>query len=727
MIRRAAASQFITLALAAFGAAAWWFASATGCSSAVGPPVSQSGIEAESDPFIEEILANIRSQPVGALTVAEYDLPEEFLRRAADRILISSFEDEFRIVVLTDGEAATHHDLIGNRAPVLTDPLPNSKLPQWMRIVDRDVAADVRAYRKTLVEGFPPLPGFRASISEKETWPYNLPASDSPAEILAAADIVGRRLSRDGLLLTLAQAIESIGPERFSAEHSDEVINRLLRTVGLPVDLLAHFGRSQGNSGVKLVRWIASQIAEGKDAKVLQEELQQIAFEFQQAMPGFKVSTESGEMAPTMIRCQFSRGDYWDGRGDGGNVDLVRQVIDAFPNVNVVASINRAHLPALSEVVTSEEWQHAGRFELIVADHSVSQWAQDNGKAGTIDGQAATLAPRYASRGEVGSVFIPGESFIIHSVAAGGHRVAQSPLLFQGGNLLAVSMPSTQQRLLLIGEAEVHRNRVLGLTEEQILHAYGIEFGVDRCEVIENVAFHIDFDLTVRSQGDRVLAFVEDSRAGAHRVLDVAIGMLRPKELLDESEAAATREHLKNGDWRAVLSSLGAVIGGQAVGPGRFPAAFADLFSTGPTDSGIGNLQRVLLGLDTVRSVTMSPAEWDADEALRAYLGALARRAKAEESLHRRLKELGFEIIPIPGLPGGKRGISALNGIHMPDSYVMPAYGGLFSTLDDAARSAFHAALGDSCRVMPVLTGESQRRSGAVHCSIVVMEGRAVQ
>lgn len=46
-----------------------------------------------------EVLENIRNQPLGDGTVADLALPEEFLRRVADRIVRSSFEERYRIVV----------------------------------------------------------------------------------------------------------------------------------------------------------------------------------------------------------------------------------------------------------------------------------------------------------------------------------------------------------------------------------------------------------------------------------------------------------------------------------------------------------------------------------------------------------------------------------------------------------------------------------------------------
>ncbi len=49
--------------------------------------------------------------------------------------------------------------------------------------------------------------------------------------------------------------------------------------------------------------------------------------------------------------------------------------------------------------------------------------------------------------------------------------------------------------------------------------------------------------------------------------------------------------------------------------------------------------------------------------------------------------------------------------------YIMPAYGGFYAPLDEAAAEAFAAEL-EGVEVVPILCGESQRRVGAVHCSV---------
>lgn len=48
---------------------------------------------------LDEVVSNVRGQPLGSGTVDDLALPEDLLRRLSDRILRRSYEDHFRIVV----------------------------------------------------------------------------------------------------------------------------------------------------------------------------------------------------------------------------------------------------------------------------------------------------------------------------------------------------------------------------------------------------------------------------------------------------------------------------------------------------------------------------------------------------------------------------------------------------------------------------------------------------
>ncbi len=69
---------------------------------------------------LEEVMANVRAQPLGSGTVDDLALPEDLLRRLSDRILRRSFEDTFRIVVAAPAPNAASATL--DAAPPTTSP-----------------------------------------------------------------------------------------------------------------------------------------------------------------------------------------------------------------------------------------------------------------------------------------------------------------------------------------------------------------------------------------------------------------------------------------------------------------------------------------------------------------------------------------------------------------------------------------------------------------------------
>ena len=75
----------------------------------------------------KEVRDNVVNQPLGDGTVADLSLPEEFLRRVADRIVRSSYEERYRIVV-KDAETA---------APAAS---PDSSRTKWIAVLAASVA-----------------------------------------------------------------------------------------------------------------------------------------------------------------------------------------------------------------------------------------------------------------------------------------------------------------------------------------------------------------------------------------------------------------------------------------------------------------------------------------------------------------------------------------------------------------------------------------------------------
>jgi hypothetical protein len=687
-------------------------------------PLQESPVPSATDLAIQsEVIGNIRRQPMGRHSVDDLNLPEDFLRRLADRIICASYQATFRVIVRDAAARTKANEAAGKPSPAADgNPQPDDRIV----VVERQIPESLQTSRALLDETRPPLRGFKAPILDRssEHIPFHQPSQAASLQIHQATDVVGERLARDGLLLTLAQVIAILGPEEFLED--DESGSLLLQNVGLPVDLIAFFHPPKDAANQKAITFIAHELAAGDTGEMLKLALQKFHFDFQPTQPGFRLATESGEHDVGMVRVQLTRGSYWEGIGDGGNIDLLRQMIASLPDARFVAAIHQRDLDEFTRLARQWPLDAPGQLTLVPEQLMVGQWAQDNGKPGVIgatDPRAngiATIVPRYASRGDDGSTFVPGESFAIDGLAASGHRVVHSPLLFQGGNLLAVANPVGGERLLLMGEAELHRNMSLGLTRQQVLDAFRIEFGVDRCEVLPSVSFHIDCDLCVRAHNGRPIAFVNDMASAARIILGCGVDVLGEHQVLPKDTIDAAREHLNQDRIGECLDLIAPLILARSDGRGHFPLSLAELFTAGGVDSGVGNFQRFLLALDFLSATTGKPARIPQDLNTPSYHQALARIERSRQALHRRLAELGFDIVAIPGLAASELGIVYVNGIHDRSRYFMPVYGGLYSPLDRAAEQAFHAALGEAITVIPILSSESQRRLGGVHCSCSV-------
>jgi hypothetical protein len=602
--------------------------------------------------------------------------------------------------------------------------------PEWV-LLDR---------RTNLREGRPELRGFRARIlpdatdrSAYDPWPMLEPSVDRARPVWRAADRVARRLASDGLLPTLAEVLRIWPASEMekSAAAPDRAELAALRRTGLPVDLLRFFAADpeSPHAIASIVGDIEARLASGATLEALKDDLARTPFRFRASVPGFRIATESGENEIGFVRAQLTSGEYWSGRGDGGCLDLVRQLVELLPDADFVASIEDKHVDRFLE--TARDWPiaRADRFTLVPESWPVAQWAQDDGKPGWIElgeGQPrelVTLVPRYASRGEDGAIFVPGETFLMDGFAATGKRVVQSPLLFQGGNVIAVRAPATGERILLIGEAEIYRNTALGLTRDQVLEAFRIEFGVDRCAVLPAASFHIDRELCARAVGQELLVFVNESSSAARIAFDRGLQALEQHGDLDPSAAHEARTKLAAKHTSEAVEIASRALVPHLKGPGRFAESFAQAFSTAPWDSGVGNLETFLLALDLLQSETVRARTAAADPNTAAYLESLRLRAADRLALAAALADLDFRIVRVPSFSDGDRGLNYVNGIHARGVYLMPAHGGLYASLDRAAQFVFEAALGSSVKVLPVNSSESQRRSGAVHCSVSVCAG----
>ncbi|MEK6645021.1 MAG: hypothetical protein AABZ08_14060 [Planctomycetota bacterium] len=656
-----------------------------------------------------EVMENIRHQPLGKGMVDDLNLPDEFLRRAADRIIRQTYEERYR-AVLPDEQTKEH------APPGEADSAPSVPAIAIRRFQS---PTEVAAYRTTLREDRPPLRGFRAPIRGEpiQDWPFEWPFDSAPPEVRQAAEHVAKRLARDGVLATTAALVDVLGEKLLRKDAAD-----LLRRVGMPVDMLECFGASEHDGSlIKLLQEIRDR--RRRSSSECERWLAGIPFAWKPS--GFRVAVDSGGRDCAMLRLQVTRGDYWDGEGDGCSVDIARQLIANIPDARFLIHIEDRFVKQFLKSAKNWPLGERGRVTVLPEHGTVGQWAQDNAKVGFLGEKnstsaltkVVTMVPRYASRREDGSVFVPGESFLADRLSAAGHEIRHSRLLFQGGNLIAVRDPKLNKLVLLIGEAEIYRNTALGLTRSQAEEAFRVEFGVDECMVLPAVSYHIDYEVSFREHDKDLIVFVNDSGAAREIILDVGLDCLKAAGVLDITAYRVAKEQLQSHKNSEFLGLLMGPLGQTAAVKGGFPVSLARHFSTGPVDSGVGNLQRFLLAVDLLAAEVLPAGAWPSDPHSQAFLRSILRRSDDRKHFQKLLADRGWVISHIPSLAEEGQSINYLNGIQARRHYLMPAYGGLFDRLDMVAQRCFSELLPSEIRVVPIHCGESQRRVGAVRCS----------
>lgn len=587
----------------------------------------------------------------------------------------------------------------------------------------------VLQFRQSIPERTVPIRGYRAPIFDdfKKAAPFTLADRDLPASSMRVAELIENELGREGLLPTLIAAIDILGPDRFITEPAGAL--RDLRDLGFPIDWLGAFaGKWQTNAIPRqaMVQAWAARLKAGQDLAELKSLAASQSFQFAATHPGYRAVPETGRDAIGMVRMQMG-GGYHDGIVHGGSIDLVTQMVASIPEADFIV-----HVP--QDILENVKWlarrywplERTNHLTLLGEPLTVAAWAQDNGKAGVAEAGGSmkarrhmTLIPRYASQEEAPTRFMPGESFLMSTLLGSGHLVAQSPLLFQGGNLLPVVDPKSKKRILLIGEAEVQRNLSLGLSREQVLEAFRVEFGVDRCVALPAASFHIDYDVTIREHDGALVAFVNDSMAATRIILKRGMAALVTHGMMTAEQVAAAQANLANGDHLEFFHTLGGIVYPKADASGVYPPEFQNLFAMHPADSSSHNMRTFLVALDQVASRALPENELDsAPSFYRDYLASLRLLESKGQRLREVLvKDLGCQIVAVPSLADVPAGYNYLNGLQDKDRYIMPVQGGFYGALDEAAAEAFTRALGDSVEIVPIISGECQRAHGAVHCA----------
>jgi hypothetical protein len=554
-------------------------------------------------------------------------------------------------------------------------------------------------------------PAFRAPILDGGAGvPPGLTAS-------AMANRVRNHLGRDGLAVATVEAIAAL-PADDVLRMNPAALRVALQGAGLPVDLLDHFAPPVGAVASDAFAWLTELERDVSDGEARRAQAASgLRFVFRPTRADFAAMPDDGTVAPAAVRFQLTRGFYWGGPGAGGTLDVVRQVLGACPQLDAIASVEDQFLAELRVTVPSWPLGRPEQLSLIKQTTVVAQWTQDNAIAGTApDTGRAFIVPRYATRGELPCVYVPGESFIADGLTAAGESVSHSPLLFEGGNIL-VYRANDGGRRALIGEAEIVRNRALGLRDDEVVAAFKAEFGLDDAMVVTPASFHIDYDVTVRRHDGALIAFVHDRLAGARIIVTSCLDALVAGGALTAETAAAARLELTAGDDRAALERVGRPVYGAAPG-GRFPLSFVQTLRDGPRDEGVGNLVVLLAAMDVLHANVLGPDQGLDVPAAGAYYRALTRLLAVETRLAETLSAAGFEVVAVPGLAMGRRGIVPVNGLQLPDRYLQPANGGMLAPLDDAAARAFTDRLGPGVAIVPIRCAETMRRSGAVHCAV---------
>ena len=654
--------------------------------------------------------AAVESSVATRSSVSDLNLPRGFLECVADRAIIDDYQIRHHRV-----EAAPRS---APRKPVVA----RASAERFIRVVHSQPEPRMIEYYSTLPDRFVPLAGYRGPILEPSgsLWPARALRDEADKTKIAATERVAQRLAHDGLLPTLAHVIAILGPDRFAKGETATLDT--LRSVGLPTDLLSYYSTTnRGPAGV--VALIVRRLDDGTPMESIQQELDALPFQFRPTHGSFRVATESGEDELGLMRVQVG-GGYHDGVVPGGSIDVISQLVNAFPAVDFLISVPNEYQKSFHSMA-AQSWRlrRTNHVTLVSEPLMVTAWAQDNGKAGWIAAgtarRLATLVPRYACIGEEPSQFSKGESFLMDGLVEAGHAVVQSPLLFQGGNLLAVRDPKSGQRLLLIGEAELYRNTALGLTRAQVLEVFRAEFGVDRCVTMPAVSFHLDYDVSLRAHGGELIAFVNDTMAAARSMVGLGLNALAKAGVLDTNAAQAARAALDSGRDFEMVGLLRKVIPAWAPTATGYPSSLSPHFAASQFDSPTDNVQCFLLALDLIESTldvaNESATGADLDYAL--YLQALRRMNTARQAQMDVLRKQGWKVVAIPSTGDLYRGINYLNGIHHRQGYILPTYGGFFARLDGEAIAAFRQAIGAELRITSILTAESQRQHGGVHCT----------
>jgi len=680
------------------------------------PAARRQAIPSPATAVEREVRGNILNQTFGAGAVADLNLPEEFVRRCADRVIIATFNERHRIVV---GDAPP-------RQP--PPPPPPSPLdPRRVRVIDGTTTrdrrwADLPPQTTDILRGFK-FPDDGAPVALVP------PGPSAPYELRRAAALIARTLAKSGLAATALEAAAVLRPLiRTSSEHT---LESLLQQAGLPIDLLGMLvlDGPEGFPRGGYVDWLSARLfaARPVPAAKLRTALATARLDFRPTFETFKATDDAGSDPPLLVRLQLTRADDWIGVGDGGSLDIARQIARLLPDVPMVISAREYHAPLIAQhaAAWSAETNRTAPVTIISESVTVSQWAQDNARAGTVvrDGVRvpAAILPRYASRADEFTAFVPGDSALAASLAEAGIHTARSPLHMQGGNTIVAHDAAAGQRVLLVGEAEVYRNVALGLTESQAVDALRVELGADIAVVLPAASYHIDYEVfcvTSPTTG-RVTAFVADGAPAERTIVEAGMRALAHAGKLDPAQQDLLISAITSDppDLPALVGLL-STLGRDVVTRGGFPIELAQTMDAHtPGESAIGNF---LVFLDSLDSLAARAGLGEVDGLPGHLAASLRARTRAEadrRDIRQKLESLGWRVRPVPSHNSGPRSLCPLNAVNAGGLAIIPTPSGFFSMFAQTAQSAVS---GGERPIKAIQTGESQRRNGSLRCAMAV-------
>ena len=629
-------------------------------------------------------------------------------------------------------------------------------------VVKQVIPSTILAERKKEIDRIPELPTFQAPILQEK---HKIISSFEPpagSGVARARSIVQKDLAEAGILKTLLEVMREVPELPYLQE--EKANKPLLEEIGLPVSLLSCYSSDDPRiSGLDQTVACLEKQSFRKGTSGTKSFQPKWKFDFAPSLPGFRLLPENGVCRIEAVRMQLYPLDYAKGPGDGCIVDIVRQMLLCTSHEKFLISVCPCEVNSLVALLQTWGVPNPERIILLEEEIMSSQWAQDNCKTGALFDQWGrfreyiTLVPRFASVGEDYSEYRPSESFIFDQLQRAGWRVVQSPLLFQGGNILPVKNPKTGELIVFAGQAELVRNTRLGLKTEEVLDAFRKEWGADRIEILPPLSFHIDLEVSFRWHDGKMIAFVNDSLLAARLIVKCGIKGLCACSLLTEPEARELNSLLEYSENESVsrysklLQTLWNKVNEFRDEKGQFASDQVDSFVLSGEESGRVNLSRFLLGLDLLSAAhkegekfweklaqalpsredspsTGTPlttgaslaVDQDSRRDLFEYYRLLLEREKQRTQLKKHLLSLGIEVIPLPSTSDDDVSLNYINAVQDLNAVYVPAFGGMFQDIDRKVFEIVQRSLGGKVKIHPIRNSVTQSQCGGVHCSVSV-------